>query len=108
MHRILAFKPHLRVERGRDGRVFLVGERERVLLTGALHARVACLVDGRRTGRQIIETLEGEASPHEVYHALRRLEQEGHVAEAVVREQLMSARRGWRGPRAARGARSPR
>lgn len=84
MHRVLAVKPQLRVEVDPQGRVFLVGERERVLLRGALPGRVARLVDGQRTERQIIEALEPDAPAHAVYHALRQLEAEGHVAEVVA------------------------
>ena len=82
MDRILRFKPHLRVEH-EAGRLFLIGERDRVLVPGPLHARVARLVDGRRSEWQIVQALEADASPHEVYHALRQLEAQGYLAEAV-------------------------
>jgi bacteriocin biosynthesis cyclodehydratase domain-containing protein len=82
--RILRFKPHLRVERAGDGRLFLIGERERLLLPGHLAGSVAALVDGRRSEREIPEALAGEASPPEIYFALRQLERSGYIAEAVA------------------------
>ena len=82
MNRILRFKPHLRVEPAGDGMVFLVGELDRYLLKGRLHELVAPLVDGTRTEIQIIEALEGKASPPEVLYALTLLEQRGYLHEA--------------------------
>jgi ribosomal protein S12 methylthiotransferase accessory factor len=83
MNRILHFKPHLRVEPAGDGMVFLVGEHERFLLQGRVHALVAPLVDGRRTEMEILEALGGKVSPPEVYYALLKLEEGGYVAEVA-------------------------
>ena len=81
MDRILRFKQHLRVEPAGEGQVYLIGERERFLLQGRLHALVAPLVDGRRSVGEIIEALDGKASPPEVFYALTALEERGHLCE---------------------------
>lgn len=79
MDRVLRFKPHLRVARGGEGRVFLVGEHDHFLLQGRLHELVAPLVDGQRSGLEIIRALEGKASPAEIYYALSVLEERGYA-----------------------------
>src|SRR5262249_13621857 len=81
MNRVLRFKPHLRVELAGEGNVFLVGENDHFLLKGRLHELVAPLVDGRRTEWEIIEALQGKASPPEVYYTLTTLEQRGYLCE---------------------------
>ncbi|XXX79841.1 TOMM precursor leader peptide-binding protein [Sorangium sp. So ce134] len=81
MHRILRFKPHLRVELAGDGMVFLVGEHERFLLKGRVHEHVTPLVDGRRTEWEIIEALGGKISPPEAYYTLKTLEEKGYLTE---------------------------
>src|SRR5262249_1722856 len=76
------FKPHLSVCPVGQERVFLLGERERFMLRGRLYRIVAPLVDGRRTLGELIEALDGQAAPPEVYHALTMLEERGYLTEA--------------------------
>ncbi|WP_437680112.1 TOMM precursor leader peptide-binding protein [Sorangium sp. So ce131] len=82
MKRLLRFKPHLRVELAGDEQVFLVGERERFLLKGRCHELLAPLLDGRRTELEIVQALEAQASPAEVFYTLITLEKKGYVVEA--------------------------
>lgn len=82
MNRVLRFKPHLRVEPAGDGMVFLVGEQQRFLLKGRLHALLAPLIDGRRTEQDLLEAMEGKASQLEVYYTLTTLEQKGYLTAA--------------------------
>ncbi|AKT43940.1 TOMM precursor leader peptide-binding protein [Chondromyces crocatus] len=79
MNRSRRFKPHLRVELVGDTQVFLVGEQQRFLLEGRAHALIAPLLDGRRTGRQLLEVLEGQASPLDLFYALLTMEQKGYL-----------------------------
>jgi hypothetical protein len=74
-------KPHLHVEPTSNGKVFLVGEHERFMLQGRLHALVAPLIDGRRSEQQILEALAHEASAPEVLYSLFTLERQGYVVE---------------------------
>lgn len=90
MNRVLCFKPHLHVEPTSSGTVFLVGEHERFVLQGRLHALVAPLIDGRRGEQQIIAALAHEASAAEVLYSLFTLERQGYVIEVrpeLAREQ---------------------
>jgi oxazoline/thiazoline synthase len=81
VNRVLCFKPHLHVESTGDGKVFLLGEHERFLLEGRLHALVAPLIDGYRTEQEIIDALAHEASAPEVFYSLFTLERHGYVVE---------------------------
>jgi ribosomal protein S12 methylthiotransferase accessory factor len=78
-----AFKPHLRVVVDEQG-VFLLSELGEALLTGEHERLVAALVDGRRSTDELVEALAGTLSAAEVYHALLRLEREGHLHEAAT------------------------
>jgi bacteriocin biosynthesis cyclodehydratase domain-containing protein len=82
MQRILCFKHHLRAEPVAGVGVFLVGERHRYMLKGALEALVAPLVDGRRTVQEIITALGPNASPPDVFSTLMKLEARGYLVEA--------------------------
>jgi len=83
MHQVFRLKHHLRVELLDDERVFLLGERERILLQGRVHALLAPLIDGRRTVGELIELLADRAPPPEVYYVLTRLAERGYLAEAT-------------------------
>ncbi len=76
------FKPSYDVEVMETEGVFLLSETSPVLLRGALYARLAALLDGQRSADDLVDLLEEEASPAEVYYALARLEQQGYIAEA--------------------------
>ncbi len=76
-------KPHLRLERLDDNRIVLIGEREHYLLSGRPLALVAPLLDGRRTGRELLSLTSTQASPAEVLFALHSLQQAGYLTEAA-------------------------
>lgn len=63
LDRVLQFEPHLRLQCLDENRAFLLGEREQFLLTGRIQLRVAPLLDGHRSVRDIVTALEGEVSP---------------------------------------------
>jgi bacteriocin biosynthesis cyclodehydratase domain-containing protein len=76
------FKPSFHVEvLGEEG-IFLLTETAQVLLRGRLYTAIAPLLDGSRGADGLVDLLEEEASPAEVYYALARLEQQGYVVEA--------------------------
>jgi ribosomal protein S12 methylthiotransferase accessory factor len=81
MDRVLRLKHHLRAEVVGDELVFLIGELERFLLRGRLYGLVVPRIDGRRTVEELIEDLEGRASPSEVYYTVTMLEEKGYLTE---------------------------
>src|SRR5215204_3885369 len=83
MIRTPVFKPAWHLEIVPAEGVFLLAERDQVVLRGALYETLAPLLDGRRTADQIVDALAGTATPAEVYYALARLEQGGYVVEAA-------------------------
>jgi bacteriocin biosynthesis cyclodehydratase domain-containing protein len=80
--RVLAWKPHLRVVVREPAHVFVIAEGGARLLEGRALARVAALLDGRRSISRILEELAGEFHPAVAYEALAALEAGGHVAPA--------------------------
>ncbi|HYI01149.1 TOMM precursor leader peptide-binding protein, partial [Hyalangium sp.] len=84
MHEVFRLKHHLRAEPLDDERVFLISERDRILLQGRLHALVVPLVDGKRTLGELIELLAGRATPPEVYYVLTRLQERGYLTESTA------------------------
>lgn len=93
---VLAFKPTLRVERMDAGVVFLIGERERFVLSGACTAEVAALVDGRRTVDEILRAARDRFSEPEVLYTLSRLAARGYLVPAT-RELPSEDAAFWRG-----------
>lgn len=91
MNRILQFRPHLRVEVVDSEHVFLLGEREQFLLRGSLYALLAPLIDGQRTVLDLIQSVEGLASPPEVHYALSRLLTKGYLWEVTTDRPLKDA-----------------
>ncbi|WP_437860059.1 TOMM precursor leader peptide-binding protein [Sorangium sp. So ce363] len=83
LSQVLAFKPTLRVERMDAGVVFLIGERERFVLSGACAAEVAALVDGRRTVDEILRAARDRFSEPETLYALSRLAARGYLVPAT-------------------------
>jgi oxazoline/thiazoline synthase len=96
MHRVFGFRPGLRIEILDEERVFVLGERERFLLTGRAHVRVASWIDGIRTVREIIAALEAEIWPPETYYALEVLLERGFITE-VTAELAQDAAAFWHG-----------
>ncbi|WP_437317639.1 TOMM precursor leader peptide-binding protein [Sorangium sp. So ce385] len=96
LSQVLAFKPTLRVERMETGAIFLIGERERFVLSGACTAEVAALVDGRRTVGEILRAAAGRCSEPEALYTLSRLAERGYLVPATP--ELPSERAAfWRG-----------
>ncbi|AGP33393.1 hypothetical protein BE04_29835 [Sorangium cellulosum] len=83
LNQVLAFKPTLRVERMDAGVVFLIGERERFVVSGACAAEVAALVDGRRTVDEILRAAAGRCSEPEALYTLSRLAAHGYLVPAT-------------------------
>ena len=78
-----ALKPTLRLERLDAGAAFLVGERERFVLSGASTVEVAALVDGRRTVREILEAASALVPEPEALYTLSQLAARGYLAPAA-------------------------
>ena len=76
------FKPGFRVEVVEPETVFLMSERDSVLLSGRLYTLVAPLLDGTHSTEQIVDLLQSKASPIEIYHGLMRMEQKGYLIES--------------------------
>ena len=81
MDRVLQFRSHLRVE-CLEGAMFLVGERSHHLLTGPVYGKLAPLVDGRRTVKELVDALEGQVSAPEVFLAVEQLVTAGYLVPA--------------------------
>jgi bacteriocin biosynthesis cyclodehydratase domain-containing protein len=76
-------KAHLRLEPIDEERLILIGERERHLLSGRPLAKISPLLDGRRTGRELLALAGGGISPAEVLYALDALRRAGYLTEAT-------------------------
>ncbi|AUX28406.1 MULTISPECIES: TOMM precursor leader peptide-binding protein [Sorangium] len=83
LSQVLAFKPTLRVERMETGAIFLIGERERFVLSGDCTAEVTALVDGRRTVGEILRAAAGRFSEPEALYTLSRLAARGYLVPAT-------------------------
>ena len=75
------FKAHFHIETVSGEGVFLISERGYAVLTGHFFELVAPLIDGRRSADDIVEKLQAQASPAEVYYALMLLEEKGYIVE---------------------------
>jgi oxazoline/thiazoline synthase len=65
-----------------DGEAAIIrSDREEHLLHGALHARLTPLLDGRHSLDAIIDTLQAQHSPEEVYYAIDRLRSKGWITD---------------------------
>ena len=86
------FKPHLVPQPVDDDRVLLLNERhDHYVLTGALYAQLAPLLDGTRTGHDIAALLGEEFSTEKVYFALMTLHRNGYLAPADLAVPLEEA-----------------
>lgn len=79
---VLAVRPSLRAERVASA-VFLIGERERVVLSGTATVEVAMLVDGRRSVHDILVAARARVSEPEVLYVLRQLVDRGYLVPAA-------------------------
>ncbi|MGK3989565.1 TOMM precursor leader peptide-binding protein [Sorangium sp. So ce136] len=83
LSQVLAWKPTLRVELMDAGVVFLIGERERFVLSGARTAEVAMLVDGHRTVDDILRAARSRLSEPEALYTLSQLATRGYLILAA-------------------------
>lgn len=61
--------------------VFLLAESDYFVLTGHLYELIAPLLNGKRTPEEIVDLLEEQVSPAEVYYVLMLMEQKGYIVE---------------------------
>lgn len=80
---VLAWKPTLHVERMEGDAVFLIGEREHFVLSGACIAELAALVDGRRTIHDILCAVRARISEPEALYTLGQLAARGYLVRAA-------------------------
>jgi ribosomal protein S12 methylthiotransferase accessory factor len=76
------FKDRFHVESIERESVFLLSERDSVLLNNRLYELLTPLLDGHHTVDEIIGRLEGKASAIEVYYALMWMEHKGYIVES--------------------------
>jgi ribosomal protein S12 methylthiotransferase accessory factor len=76
------FNPAYRVEVLPPEGVYMLSERGQRVLKGRVNCLVAPLVDGKHTVDQIVDELDGQASPAEVYYVLALLERRGYLVDA--------------------------
>ncbi len=81
--RVLQFKPTLRLELLDPRRAFLLGDREQFMLTGQGQVRVASMLDGRRSVKDICAELDGQVSSAEVLYIFSMLEKRGYLVDAA-------------------------
>ncbi|HEV3263780.1 MAG TPA: TOMM precursor leader peptide-binding protein [Gemmataceae bacterium] len=74
-------KAHFHVEVVDGEGIFLLSEKGHAVLRGRLYELVAPCLDGRRSPDDIVDRLRDQASPAEVYYALRQLEKKGYLAD---------------------------
>lgn len=82
MHRVLRLRPHLLPMILEGDRTLLVGEQERVLLTGPLISAVLPLVDGEHTRFEVVSALRERLGPQDVLYTLSWLEERGYITES--------------------------
>jgi oxazoline/thiazoline synthase len=80
---VLAFKPTLHVERVDAAAMFLIGERERFVLSGAGTVEVAALVDGQRSVLEVLSAARGRVSEPEALYTLGQLVARGYLIPAT-------------------------
>ncbi|HEV2803280.1 MAG TPA: TOMM precursor leader peptide-binding protein [Pyrinomonadaceae bacterium] len=76
------FKAHLHAEIVPGEGVFLISDESYLALKGQVFEHVAPYLDGRHSADEIVDQLQSEASPAEIYYALMELERAGHIGES--------------------------
>jgi oxazoline/thiazoline synthase len=76
------FKARFHVESIERESVFLLSERDSVLLNNRLYELLTPLLDGHHTVDEILDRLEGKASAIEVYYTLMWMEHKGYIVES--------------------------
>lgn len=75
------FKSIYTVEVIKSVGVFLLSEAGYFVLTGEIYEAIAPLIDGDHTVDDILDRLQGQASPAEIYYVLMVMEQKGYIVE---------------------------
>ncbi|HXV43246.1 MAG TPA: TOMM precursor leader peptide-binding protein, partial [Anaerolineae bacterium] len=83
MSRRPTFKRSFRWEIVPDEGVFLLSEKDYLLLRGAAYTQVAPFLGGQYTEEEIVERLKGQRSAPEVFYVLERLRRDGYVVDAI-------------------------
>lgn len=78
------FKSCFHVEVVPSEGVFILSENDEVLLRGETYVRLAPLLNGQRSIKEICEFFQGQISAPEVYYAIELLKREGYVVEATT------------------------
>ena len=73
------FKSFFHIEVVESVGVFLLSESDYFVLTGNLYEQLAPLIDGQRTDDDLVELLDGQAKPAEVYYALMLMQKKGYL-----------------------------
>lgn len=82
---VLRFKPSLEVEILSPSTMYLLGDRQRFVLSDPRAVLLAGLVDGKRTVRQILQRVRARMSEPEALFVLARLVQLGHLSRVNPR-----------------------
>jgi len=75
-------KPGVRVEIVESEGVFLISERNSLLISDRLSQLIIPLINGQRTTDEIVDLIEEKASATEVYYTLMQMEQKGYIIES--------------------------
>lgn len=78
-----AFNPGYQVETIADQAVFFLSESEPFFLSGRSFALTAAAIDGQKTADELVDALEDELLPQDVYFALLEMEKRGVLLEAT-------------------------
>ena len=86
----LTFRQNAHIEIVPDEGVYLLSERQQMVLSGALYTLIAPLLDGQFAADEIVARLADTADPAAVYYAIARLQRQGHV---VATDETMAPER---------------
>ncbi|MFB2920610.1 TOMM precursor leader peptide-binding protein [Aerosakkonema funiforme] len=75
-------KPGIRFEIVESEGVFLISERNSLLISDHLSQLIIPLINGQRTIDEIVDLMEEKASATEVYYTLMQMEQKGYIIES--------------------------
>lgn len=81
LDRVLEFRPGIRAEFPDAKSVFLIGERERFFFADSRVARIASLIDGKRTVGDILSEVERDLPQPEALYILDHLSARGHAVD---------------------------
>lgn len=74
------FKPHIRIDRVEGAGVLVLSEARQLVLQGRLYELVMPALDGRPV-EDVCRELQRDASPAQVFHTIRQLENRGFLCE---------------------------